>query len=143
MLKKAVATIKWSAIFYCAIFTIATILNSIAALWLGQETNPDVHGHILLRAGICLGITIIAAIVKSIHLKGKISDYIIVCAAALLIIMAFIWALTSGYLWLSAGEIHPNAFRDLTRSIAAPFAVIAAIVGFVRAKTNKGKNDAG
>ena len=143
MLKKAISTIKWAAIFYCTIFTVATLANSIGALWLGQETNPDIHGHIILRAGVCLGIAIIAAIIKSTYLKGRLSTYIIVCTVALLFIIAFIWALTSGVLWLSASEVHPNAFRDLTRSIAIPFAVIAAIVGFFRAKRNKKKDEVG
>ena len=143
MRKKAISTIKWTAAFYCAIFTVATLANSIGALWLGQETNPDIHGHIILRAGVCLGIAIIAAIIKSTYLKGRLSTYIIVCTASLLLIIAFIWALTSGILWLSAGEVHPNAFRDLTRSIAIPFALIAVVVGVFRAKRNKKKEDAG
>ena len=145
MLNKVFLTIKWAAIFFCAIFTIATLANSIGALWLGQETNPDVHGHIILRAGVCLGITIIVAITKSIGLKGKLSTYVIVCTTALFLIITFIWTLTSGYLWLSIDEVHTNAFRDLTRSIAIPFAVISIIIGvvigFIRAKQNKGKND--
>ena len=145
MLKKTISTIKWAAIFFCAIFTAATLVNSIGALWLGLETNPDIHGHIILRAGVCLGIAIIAVIVKSTYLKGKLSTYIIVCVLALLLIIAFIWALTSGVLWLSINEVHPNAFRDLTTSIAIPFAVIATIVGFFRArrsKKNENKEDA-
>ena len=143
MLKKAASAIKWAAIFYCAIFTVATLANSIGALWLGQETSPDIHGHILLRAGVCLGIAVIAVIIKSTYLKGRLSTYILVCTVALLAILAFIWALTSGVLWLSAGEIHPNASRDLTRSIAIPFALIATVVGFFRARQNKKKDDAG
>ena len=141
MRKKAIATIKWAAIFFCVIFTVATLVNSISAFWFGQETNPDIHGHIILRAGVCLGIAIIATIIKSTYLKGRLSTYIIVCTVTLFFIIAFIWAFTSGVLWLSSGDVHPNAFRDLTRSIAIPFALIAAIVGFIRAKRNKKKKD--
>ena len=134
MLKKLIPTIKWAAIFFCAIFTIATLVNSMAALWLGLETNPDIHGHIVLRAGICLGIAVIAVIIKSIYLKGRMTTYIIVCTAALVLIIVFIWFLTSGYLWQSADDIHPNAFRDLTRSVAVPFAIAAVVIGLVRAR---------
>jgi hypothetical protein len=72
MLKNLFLPIKWMLLFYCVIFTIATLANSVGTLWLGQETNPDVHGHIILRAGICLGIAIIATIIKFLFLKGNI-----------------------------------------------------------------------
>ena len=139
MLRKTLSIIKWMAIFFCTIFTIATLINSIGVLWLGLETNPDIHDHIVFRAGICLGITIIAVIIKSTYLKGNLSTYIIVCMATLLAIISFIWALTSGVLWLNINEVHPNAFRDLTRSIVIPFVIIATIVGIFRAKRKKEK----
>ena len=132
-MKKIIPVIKRIAVFYCVIFTVATLVNSIGALWFGMETNPDVHGHIILRAGICLGISVLVAVIQKISLKGKISVYIITCAVALCIIIAFIWALTSGYLWVNVNDVHPDAFRDLTRSIAVPFAVISIIVILVKA----------
>ena len=143
MLRKSISMLKWSAIFYCVIFTVPTIVNSMGALWFEQATNPDVHGHIILRAGICLGITIFVTLIKSIPLKGKITNYIIACIIALFAIIMFIWSLISGYLWLSVEEIHPDAFRDLIRSVAIPFAVISAIVilvMFIKNKRKQGKD---
>ena len=128
MLKKVISILEWSLIFYCIIFTVATIVNSISALWFGVETNPDIHRHIMLRAGICLIITFLVTLIKYLPLKGKITNYIIVCLIALSIIIAFIWALTSGYLWWDINEVHPNAYRDLIRSVAIPFIIISAIV---------------
>ena len=140
MKNKLVLIIKWGAIFYCTIFTLATLVNSMGVLWLGLESNPDVHGHIILRAGVCFIITIIVSLIKLIAFKGKQSTYIIVCVIALIFIMIFIWTLTSGYLWDNLDDIHPNAFRDMTRSIAIPFALAALIFGiirFIRSKKEK------
>lgn len=67
MFKKIIEIIKEAAIFFCVIFTIATLANSIGVAWFGHETNPDVHGHIILRAGVCLVITIIVTAAQNIH----------------------------------------------------------------------------
>ena len=141
MLKKIASIIKWGAIFYCTIFTVATLINSVGALWLGIGTNPDVHGHIILRAGVCFIITIIVSVIKNIILRGNLTTYIIVCSIALFLVMAFIWALTSGYLWVSADEVHPDGFRDMTRSIAVPFAIVAIIIGIIRLIQSKKKKN--
>ena len=132
MIYNIVSLLKWGAIFYCVIFTITTIINSMGVLWLGLESNPDVHGHIILRAGVCFFITIIVSIIKLIAFRGKQITYIIVCVIALIIIMMFIWALTSGYLWDKKEDLHPNAFRDMTRSIAIPFALASIVFGVIR-----------
>jgi len=58
-MKNIISTIKGAAIFFCAIYTFGTFTNSALYLWFGLATNPDVHGHIILRAWVCLVITII------------------------------------------------------------------------------------
>ena len=69
------------------------------------------------------------------------TTYVIGCLVTLLIIMIFIWCLSIGFPFGNADDIHPNAFRDLTRSIAVPYALLAIIIGFVlawRIKKKKG-----
>ena len=125
-MSKIISKIKKTAILYCVIFTIATIVNSAGWLWFGIATNPNVHEHIMLRAVIVAVIAIGVVIIKKIAFMGKMKLYIITCTAALVIMLAAI-------LIISSGEgAHPDAFRDMTRSIAAPYAVIAAIIGVVR-----------
>jgi len=64
MMQKTIQIIKMMAVFFCAIFTAATLVNSMGALWFNMETNPDVHGHIMLRAGICFGITVLVTVIN-------------------------------------------------------------------------------
>ena len=63
IMKNIISVIKGAAIFFCVIYTIGTFTNSALYLWFGLETNPDVHGHIILRAWVCLVITIIVTFV--------------------------------------------------------------------------------
>jgi len=131
-MKTIVPIIKNTAIFFCAIFTAATLANSIGVLWLGQGTNPDVHGHIMLRAVVCLIITITLTFAYYAIFKIKnfsLSRYAITSGIVLILIFACIWAFSSGNLWISADEIHPDAFGDLSRSILIP-AVVMTIIGF-------------
>jgi len=127
-MKKIIPTIKNIAILYCVIFTIATIVNSAAWLWFDIATNPDVHEHIMLRALIVSIISISAVIIKKIAFMGNMKHYIITCTAALIIMVVAIWIMSSGE------GAHPDAFRDLTRSIVIPYAVVALILGVVRLK---------
>jgi len=140
MLKKLISIIKEAAILYCAMFTVATLVNSMGAVWFGIATNPDVHGHIILRSGIVLALTIIILIMKHVAFKGSMKMYIIICAVALVVLIIYNWAFSSGYLWVNSDEVHPNAFRDFTRSVIIPFVVFAVIVGFIRIKLRKKKN---
>ena len=133
-MRKTILIIKEVAILYCVIFTLTTIINSVGWLWFGVATNPDVHGHIMLRAAIVAAIAIGIVIIKKIAFMGSMKHYIITCSAALVIILVAIWLLSSG-----EGS-HPDAFRDLTRSIAVPYVLIAATIGVVRYIWNKKSN---
>ena len=133
-MKKIAMIVKEVAILYCIIFTIATIINSAGWLWFGIATNPNVHEHIMLRAAIVMAISAGVVIIKKIAFRGSILYYIITCTVALVIMLIGIWILSSGE------GAHPDAFKDLTRSIAVPYAVIATIIGLIRLKRNKKKN---
>ncbi|MCL2202909.1 MAG: hypothetical protein FWB88_03085 [Defluviitaleaceae bacterium] len=130
-MEKLISIIKETIILYCVIFTIATIVNSAGWLWFGIATNPDVHEHIMLRAMIVLAIAVGVVIIKKVAFLGNMKHYIITCTIALVIMLVVIWVLSSGE------GAHPDAFRDLTRSIVAPYAIIAAIIGIVRLKRIK------
>ena len=139
-MKKAVSVIKAAFFLYCTLFTLGTLINSIGVLYLGLSSNPDVHEHIMLRAGLMLLIsiiiTLVGMLVKSISIKSKtknrvLLNYTLACAVILLLLFLLIWAMSSGYLWISAEEIHPDAFRDLSRSVLIPATVIATIGFFI------------
>jgi len=133
-MRKVFSIMKEAAIYYCVIFTITTIVNSAGWLWFGFATNPDVHGHIMLRALIVAVIAISVAAIKRIAFMGSMKHYIIICTAALIIMVVVIWILSSGE------GAHPDAFRDLTRSVAAPYASVAIIIGIARMIRSKRKN---
>jgi len=65
-MKKILYITKNAIMFYCLIFTIGTLANTILWLYFGLATNPDVHGHIMIRAGLCLVITIIVYVIVSL-----------------------------------------------------------------------------
>ncbi|MCL1882838.1 MAG: hypothetical protein FWF81_03685 [Defluviitaleaceae bacterium] len=134
-MRKVITLIRETAIFYCVIFTVATITNNAGWLWFGFATNPNVHEHIMLRALIVLVIATGVVIIKKIAFMGNMKHYVITCTVALLIMLVVIWILSSGE------GAHPDAFRDLTRSIVVPYAIIAAIIGIVRFIRSKKKND--
>jgi len=133
-MNKIVPIIKEVAVLYCVIFTIATIVNSAGWLWFGIATNPNVHEHIMLRGLIVTAIAISVVVIKKIAFMGSMKHYIITCTAALIIMVIVIWILSSGE------GAHPDAFRDLTRSITVPYVAIATILGIVRLKRRQKKN---
>jgi drug/metabolite transporter (DMT)-like permease len=126
MSEKFTSIIKFSTIFYCLIFTVATLANSIIALLLGNPAGRQTdHEHIIMRAGICLGVTlfvtIIVVIVENIKLKSegekaKPSKYLLICftcVGVLILIITFIWA------------------RDLFISILIVMAIVFAVIGII------------
>lgn len=147
-MKKTILIIKEAVALYCIIFTVGTLANSIGVLYLGMKSNPDVHGHIMLRAGLVLLITIIinlvSIIMKKVSIKGKKNEngmlqYTLSCVIILFLLFIFLWAFTSGYLWINKNKFHPNAFRDLFRSMGIP-AIVLAVIGFftkLRKKSHK------
>lgn len=137
-MKKFVPILKSAVTLYCIIFTVATIVNSVAVLHLGLSSNPNVHEHIMTRAVIVFVITaaiiLVAAVMRGILSTSKtkksvLFKYTVVCIVILLLIFVYVWALSTGRLWVSAEELHPDAFRDMSRSILIPAAALA-IVGF-------------
>jgi hypothetical protein len=46
-MKKILYITKNAIMFYCLIFTIGTLANTILWLYFGLATNPDVHGRIM------------------------------------------------------------------------------------------------
>ena len=89
----------------------------------------------MLRAWIVLAIATGVVIIKKVAFMGNMKHYVIACTVALVIMLVVIWILSSGE------GAHPDAFRDLTRSIVAPYAIIVAIIGIVRFIRSKKKND--
>lgn len=50
-MKNIISIIKEIIILFCVFFTVGTLANTIGYLYFGWATNPDVHGHIMIRAG--------------------------------------------------------------------------------------------
>ena len=65
-MKNFISTAKGAAIFFCVIYTFGTFANSALYLWFGLATNPDVHGHNIVRAWVCLVITIVVTFISSV-----------------------------------------------------------------------------
>ena len=140
MLNKTISIIEKAAILYCVMYTVVNLLvNNMG--WFGIATNPDANRYnaYILRSWVILALTAIIFAVEKIAVKGNLPKYIITCTVALALIITFIWALTSGYLWINADEVYLDSFRDLTISVAVPFVIIAAIIRFIRLIQSKKK----
>lgn len=149
-MKKFVNILYEGFLLFCGLFTVGTIVNTIGFLYFGIQTNDDVHRHIMTRAVLMLVVTIVVSLLKNIPFKLKrknseqsgdpqeesfdkkesgLLSYAVKWVILLLTVTLFVWAFTSGYLFVSKDEFSPHAFWHLFRSTVIPgFAV--AIIGF-------------
>ena len=102
--------LKYIAILFCSIFTVATIASCIINLLMGN-TN-DTYFHILDRAVITLIGSIIIGIVADVDFKNPIFNCLI--PYLIFIILAFLYVFISGFFV----ELHPIAYIIVYVSIA-------------------------
>ena len=50
-MKNIISITKETLTLFCVFFTVGTLANTIGYRYFGWATNPDVHGHIIIRAG--------------------------------------------------------------------------------------------
>ena len=138
--RKIGTIIKNAAIFYCVVFTAATIISSIFQLCMGQTT--DTNSHILNRAAICLIGVFAYTLAVNVKIKNRIVSIIIAYAITMPVVFAYVFV--TGLF----EELHSNAYRDIFLNFTAVFIVITVvlfIIDYIKAKKSNAieKKEAG
>lgn len=110
----------------CILFTIFTLLDTIPIIlgfWPAKVgIDPYVHllGRFVLHSILVSGLFIFDIIRNSI--KSKLLVYIIT--------FILTWGLLLAYLWCNSlfTELHPNAYKDMTRSYVFMYLIIGVVV---------------
>ncbi|APU59718.1 DUF6608 family protein [Clostridium botulinum] len=113
-------TIKKSAIYFCVIFAITTLVSSILQLCMGQLT--DTNSHIIDRAVVVLIAVTTITLFDKLKFKNKNLSFIIPYSISMGTVFVYVWI--SGF-WQ---ELHPNAYRDIFLNFTAVAIVVAIAV---------------
>lgn len=72
-MKNIISVSKEIIELFCVFFTVGTLANTMGYLYFGWTTNPDVHGHIMIRAGftflLAVAFTLGEAVVEALRDK--------------------------------------------------------------------------
>jgi hypothetical protein len=118
----------------CILFTVFTLLDTIPillGLWPAKiGIGPYVHllSRFVLHSILISGLFIFDILRKTI--KSKLIIYAIT--------FVITWALLLIYLWINGIfiELHPDAFKDLSRSYAFMYGLLGAVI-FISDRTKK------
>ena len=122
---------------YSALYTIATIVNSIIYLAQGIEEDPSGNWHELDRAMIVLIAVVAYSLIRYIHIKNFWIKIVVVYVPTM--------ALTFLYVWLRGlqAELASTAYRDIFINYTIGFTIISVIVFIVQSikrRTDKKSN---
>ncbi|NBI05237.1 DUF6608 family protein [Senegalia massiliensis] len=118
----------------CILFTIFTLLDTIPillGLW-PAKTGIGPYAHLLAR--FVLHSILISGLFFFDILRKTIKSKLIIYAITFIIT----WALLLIYLWINGIfiELHPDAFKDLSRSYAFMYGLLGAVI-FIGGRTKR------
>mgnify|MGYP007047954677 CR=1 FL=1 len=113
--------IKESAVAYCIIYTLTTILNSIIYLLKGITEDPSGNWHELDRALILLIGVVAIQLLRKLNFKNKFINLILSYVPTMGLIL--------GYVFLRGlrTELAQSAYIDVFFNFTALYIIIAAI----------------
>lgn len=118
--------IKESAVAYCIIYTLTTILNSIIYLLKGITEDPSGNWHELDRALILLIGVVAIQLLRKLNFKNKFINLILSYVPTMGLIL--------GYVFLRGlrTELAQSAYIDVFFNFTALYIIIAAIYFVIR-----------
>ncbi len=127
--------LKQSVFIYSALYTVATIFNSIIYLSNGFYEDPNGNWHEVDRAIIVLIVVFAFTMIKHLKLKNYWIKAVIVYIPTLSLAFAYVWVVGL------RNTLATSAYRDIFINYTIGF-VIASIVGWfvARIKYNKTVN---
>ena len=126
--------LKQAVFLYSALYTFATISNSVLYLLNGYYEDPNGNWHELDRAIIVFIITLAYILVKTLKLRNYWLKALVVYVPTLLLVFVYIWV---------TGIREPlaaNAYRDIFINYTIGYAA-ASVVGWLKTRIKHKKTE--
>lgn len=107
---------------FCALYTAATIINSIIYLIQGIKEDPSGNWHELDRAVLVLIIVLAFALIRYIRIKNYWLKVLIVYVPVMLLVFFYV------FLRGLTAELASSAYRDVFINFTAGFVIVSAVV---------------
>ena len=126
--------LKQAVFLYSALYTIATIFNSVLYLLNGTYEDPNGNWHELDRAIIVFIITLAYTLIKNLKLRNYWLKAAAVYVPTLLLVF--------GYIWLSGlrEPLASSAYRDIFINYTIGYAA-ASLVGWIKTRIRPKKTE--
>lgn len=128
--------LKVPVFVFCALYTLATIVNSIIYLVQGVKEDPSGNWHELDRAVLVFIVTIAFALIRYVKIKSFWLKVLIIYVPTMLLVFLYVFlrGLTT--------ELAKSAYRDVFINYTAGFilvSVVVFVVSIIRKKKNTSK----
>ncbi|WP_427194853.1 DUF6608 family protein [Treponema denticola] len=126
--------LKQAVFLYSALYTVATIFNSVLYLLNGTYEDPNGNWHELDRATIVFIITLAYTLIKNLKLRNYWLKAAAVYVPTLLLVF--------GYIWLSGlrEPLASSAYRDIFINYTIGYAA-ASLVGWIKTRIRPKKTE--
>ena len=126
--------LKMPVFIFCALYTLATIVNSVVCLAQGVNEDPSGNWHELDRAVLVLIVTIAFALIRYVKIKNFWLKILIVYVPTMLLVFLYV------FLRGLTVELAKSAYRDVFINYTAGFVIVSVVV-FVISLIRKKKSD--
>lgn len=123
--------LKEGVFIYCAVYTAATLLNSVVYLAQGMRNDPSGNWHEVTRAMIVLIGVLVYELAKHIPIRNLVVRSIVVYAPTLLLALFAVWSTRF------IEPLAPHAYRDVFINYTGLFIIVAVIAVTVHALRRK------
>lgn len=114
--------LKLPVFLFCALYTVATIINSIIYLIQGIKEDPSGNWHELDRAVLVLIIVLAFALIKYIKIRYYWLKVLIVYIPTMFLVFLYV------FLRGMTAELASSAYRDVFINFTAGFVIVSAVV---------------
>ena len=116
-----VSTVKNSALLYCIIFTVTTLVDNIWQLCRGQAA--DSNYHIINRAVVVFIAVITITLFDKFRLKSKILSHLVSYVISMMVVFAYVW-FTSFF-----DPLSPGAYQGIFVIYTFLTIMVSVIIG--------------
>jgi len=113
--------LKDLALIYCALYTIATIINSIEYISMGKDADAAGNWHALDRAVVVLIVVLAYGLIRYLKIKNFFIKTAIVYVPTMALTFLFVWL--RGF----TDELASTAYRDIFINYTAGFIIVTVI----------------
>lgn len=114
------STIKKSALLYCVIFTVTTLVDNIWQLCRGQVS--DSNYHIINRAVVILIAVIAITSFDKLKLKNRILSHVVFYVISMIVVFVYVW-FTSFF-----DPLSPGAYQGIFITFTSLTIIVSVII---------------